>query len=87
VRPTSRFFPTLASGSICIIVGPGWLGAAPTRWWCKSGMRHGRKTEYLDIPLKDSIKGWRLEWFIVENHCESLPPVGEATICPYFELG
>jgi hypothetical protein len=28
-------------------------------------MRHRRKTEYLDIPLKDSIKGWRLEWFIV----------------------
>jgi hypothetical protein len=37
-------------------------------------MHRGRKTEYLDIPLKDSIKGWRLEWFIVENHCESLPP-------------
>jgi hypothetical protein len=37
-------------------------------------MRRGRKTEYLDIPLKDSIKGWRLEWFIVENHCKSLPP-------------
>jgi hypothetical protein len=36
-------------------------------------MRRGRKTEYLDIPLKDSIKGWRLEWFIVENHGESLP--------------
>jgi hypothetical protein len=32
-------------------------------------MHRGRKTEYLDIPLKDSIKGWRLEWFIVENHC------------------
>jgi hypothetical protein len=37
-------------------------------------MRCGRKTEYLDIPLKDSIKGWRLEWFIVENHGNSLPP-------------
>jgi hypothetical protein len=37
-------------------------------------MRHGRKTEYLDIPLKDNIKGWRLEWFIVENHGKSLPP-------------
>jgi hypothetical protein len=37
-------------------------------------MRRGRKTKYLDIPLKDSIKGWRLEWFIVENHCKSLPP-------------
>jgi hypothetical protein len=24
-------------------------------------MRRGRKTEYLEIPLKDSIKGWRLE--------------------------
>jgi hypothetical protein len=34
----------------------------------------GRKIEYLDIPLKDSIKGWRLEWFIMENHCKSLPP-------------
>jgi hypothetical protein len=37
-------------------------------------MRHGRKKEYLDIPLKDSIKGWRLEWFIIENHDKSLPP-------------
>jgi hypothetical protein len=37
-------------------------------------LHRGRKTEYLDIPLKDSIKGWRLEWFIVENHCKSLPP-------------
>jgi hypothetical protein len=37
-------------------------------------MRRGRKTEYLDIPLKDNIKGWRLEWFIVENHGNSLPP-------------
>jgi hypothetical protein len=27
-------------------------------------MRRGRKTEYLDIPLKDNIKGWRLEWFV-----------------------
>jgi hypothetical protein len=37
-------------------------------------MRHGRKTEYLDIPLKDSIKGWCLDWFIMENHGKSLPP-------------
>jgi hypothetical protein len=37
-------------------------------------MRRGRKTDYLDIPLKDSIKGWRLDWFIVENHGNSLPP-------------
>jgi hypothetical protein len=37
-------------------------------------MCHGRKTEYLEIPLKDSIKGWCLEWFIVENHGSSLPP-------------
>jgi hypothetical protein len=37
-------------------------------------MRRRRKTEYLDIPLKDSIKGWHLEWFIVENHDKSLPP-------------
>jgi hypothetical protein len=37
-------------------------------------MRHGRKTKYLDIPLKDNIKGWRLKWFIVENNGKSLPP-------------
>jgi hypothetical protein len=37
-------------------------------------MRRGRKTEYLDISLKYSIKGWRLEWFIVENLGKSLPP-------------
>jgi hypothetical protein len=37
-------------------------------------LRRGRKTEYLNIPLKDSINGWRLEQFIVENHCKSLPP-------------
>jgi hypothetical protein len=37
-------------------------------------LRRGRKVEYLDIPLKDSIKGWRLEWFTMENHNNSLPP-------------
>jgi hypothetical protein len=37
-------------------------------------MRCGRKMVYLDIPLKDSIKGWHLEWFIVENHGKSLSP-------------
>jgi hypothetical protein len=47
-----------------------------------------RKIEYLNIPLKDSIMGWRLEWFIVENHYESLPPpVGEAARCSYSKLG
>jgi hypothetical protein len=35
--------------------------------------RRGRKTEYLDIPLKDSIKVWRFEWFTMENHNKSLP--------------
>jgi hypothetical protein len=28
----------------------------------------GRKVEYLDIPLKDNIKGWCFEWFTIENH-------------------
>jgi hypothetical protein len=37
-------------------------------------LRRGRKIEYLDIPLKDNIKGWRLEWFTMENHNKSLPP-------------
>jgi hypothetical protein len=31
----------------------------------------GRKIEYLDIPLKDSIKGWHLDWFTMENHNKS----------------
>jgi hypothetical protein len=36
-------------------------------------IRRGRKVEYLDIPLKDNIKGWRLEWFTMENYSKSLP--------------
>jgi hypothetical protein len=49
-------------------------GAASAGGGASLEMRRGRKTEYLEIPLKDSIKGWRLEWFIVENHGNSLPP-------------
>jgi hypothetical protein len=37
-------------------------------------LRRGRKTEYLDIPLKDNMKGLRVEWFTMENHDKSLPP-------------
>jgi hypothetical protein len=53
-----------------------WDGrrAAPAGGGTSLEMRRGRKTNYLDIPLKDSIKGWRLEWFIMENHGNSLPP-------------
>jgi hypothetical protein len=36
-------------------------------------LHQGRKAEYLDIPLKNNIKGWRLEWFIMENPSKSLP--------------
>jgi hypothetical protein len=36
-------------------------------------VRWGRKAEYLDIPLKDNIKGWRFDWFTMENHNKSLP--------------
>jgi hypothetical protein len=51
-------------------------------------MRRGKKVEYLDIPLKDNIKGWRLEWFIVEKSLRVPPPsVGEATRCSYSKLG
>jgi hypothetical protein len=35
-------------------------------------LRRGRMAEYLDIPLKDSIKGWRFKWFTMENHNKSL---------------
>jgi hypothetical protein len=53
-----------------------WDGrrAAPACGGVSLEMRRGRKTDYLDIPLKDNIKGWRLEWFIMENHGNSLPP-------------
>jgi hypothetical protein len=27
---------------------------------------------YLDIPLKDSNRGWHDEWFTMENHGNSL---------------
>jgi hypothetical protein len=37
-------------------------------------LHRGRKVEDLDIPLKDSIKGLRLEWFTMENYNKSLPP-------------
>jgi hypothetical protein len=53
-----------------------WDGrrATPACGGASLEMRRGRKADYLDIPLKDSIKGWRLEWFIMENHGNSLPP-------------
>jgi hypothetical protein len=53
-----------------------WDGrrAAPAGGGASLEMRRGRKADYLDILLKDSIKGWCLEWFIVENHGNSLPP-------------
>jgi hypothetical protein len=35
-------------------------------------LRRGRKAEYLDIPLKDIIKGWRFEWFTMKNYNKSL---------------
>jgi hypothetical protein len=34
----------------------------------------GGRLSILKFLFKDSIKGWRLEWFIVENHGNSLPP-------------
>jgi hypothetical protein len=64
----------LDCGSTCITVALGWPGAASAGGGASLEMRRGRKTDYLEIPLKDSIKGWCLEWFIVENHGKSLPP-------------
>jgi hypothetical protein len=37
-------------------------------------MRRGRKTEYLDIPLKDSIKGWLLELVYCRESWQVPPP-------------
>jgi len=36
-------------------IKPG--GAASVGWGASLEMRRGRKTDYLEIPLKDSIKG------------------------------
>jgi hypothetical protein len=36
-------------------------------------LHRGMKNEYLDIPLKDSIKGWLFKWFTMENHNKLLP--------------
>ncbi|KAJ1255531.1 hypothetical protein BS78_K192200 [Paspalum vaginatum] len=36
-------------------------------------LRRGRKLVYLDIPLKDSNRGWPSEWFYMTNHANSLP--------------
>jgi hypothetical protein len=46
-------------------------------------LRWDTKIEYLDIPLKDSIKVWHLEWFTMEKHNKSLPPRGEAARRPH----
>jgi hypothetical protein len=74
VKPSLVFCHTLAYGSICITVGLGWPGDSTSSWGCEFGDAPWEENEYLDIPLKDSIKGWRLEWFIMENHMNSLPP-------------
>jgi hypothetical protein len=50
----------------------GWRAASAC---CLSSLElhRSKKAEYLDIPLKDSIKGWCFEWFTMENHNKSLP--------------
>ena len=68
------FCLTSTFGSICTTAGLGWPEAAPACGGASLETRRGRKTDYIDISLKDNIKGWRLEWFIVENHGNSLPP-------------
>jgi hypothetical protein len=30
--------------------------------------------DFLNIPLKSSLKGWHKQWFYYENHEPSLPP-------------
>jgi hypothetical protein len=54
-----------------------WLGMAGGQHQLVGGasleLHRGRKVEYLNIPIKDNIKGWCLEWFTMENHGKSLP--------------
>jgi hypothetical protein len=46
-------------------------------------LRRGRKVEYLDIPLKDIIKGWRLEWFLRESQQIPPPSVRKVARCSH----
>ena len=39
---------------------------------CGFILRQGMSTKYLEIPLKDN-KGWKSEWFVIENPAPSLP--------------
>jgi hypothetical protein len=74
VKPTLVFCHILACGSTCITIGLEWPGAAPARGWCEFGDAPWEEDRVPRHPTQDSIKGWRLEWFIVENHGQSLPP-------------
>jgi hypothetical protein len=51
----------------------GW-GVASACGRCESGDASWEEDRVPGYPTKNSIKGWRLEWFIVENHGKSLPP-------------
>jgi hypothetical protein len=51
----------------------GWR-AASARRRRKFRTLLGEESGIPRYPLKDSIKGWRLEWFTMENHGKSLPP-------------
>ena len=35
-------------------------------------LRQGMAAKYLEVPLKDTNKGWKSEWFVIENPVPSL---------------
>jgi hypothetical protein len=38
------------------------------------GIQTCHRNEFLDLPMKTSIKGWNKSWFYCESHEPSLPP-------------
>src|SRR6266540_2959323 len=47
--------------------GPVVVGGASIQ------LRHSRATKYVNLPLRDSLKGWHCRWFYVSNPDPTLP--------------
>jgi hypothetical protein len=78
--------PHFVSGSICIIVGPGWLGGSISSlvvqvWRCDAGGRQNTLIFLLRIALKGgSLSG--LLWKIIASPSCNTPGVTKALLVP-----
>ena len=48
-------------------------GATKVVGGCGLVLRQGMNAKYLEVALKDTNKGWKSEWFVIENPSPSLP--------------